>query len=91
MKPREFLQVDPASLHLPGSRREGADPVLLAAFAAAPFAANTFAIFTGFWAPSEGRRVQYVSAMKAVPSMTGVLPWCGRMIITVSQVAEGSF
>ena len=26
MKPREFLQVDPASLHLPGSRRDGADP-----------------------------------------------------------------
>src|ERR1700693_1081964 len=25
-KPREFLQVDPASLHLPGSRRDGADP-----------------------------------------------------------------
>jgi hypothetical protein len=29
MKPREFLQVDPAGLHLPGSRREGADPVKL--------------------------------------------------------------
>ncbi len=29
MKPREFVQVDPASLHLPGSRREGADPVKL--------------------------------------------------------------
>jgi hypothetical protein len=26
MKPREFLQVDPASLHLPNSRRDGADP-----------------------------------------------------------------
>jgi hypothetical protein len=26
MKPREFLQVDPATLHLPGSRRDGADP-----------------------------------------------------------------
>jgi hypothetical protein len=25
MKPREFLQVDPATLHLPGSRRDGAD------------------------------------------------------------------
>jgi hypothetical protein len=25
-KPREFLQVDPASLHLPNSRQEGADP-----------------------------------------------------------------
>jgi hypothetical protein len=29
MQPRELLQVDPASLHLPGSRREGADPVKL--------------------------------------------------------------
>jgi hypothetical protein len=29
MKPREFLQVDPASLHLPSSRREGADPAKL--------------------------------------------------------------
>jgi hypothetical protein len=29
MKSREFVQVDPASLHLPGSRRDGADPVKL--------------------------------------------------------------
>src|SRR5216683_3388234 len=29
MKPREFLQVAPASLHLPGSRRDGADPIKL--------------------------------------------------------------
>lgn len=29
MQRREFLQVDPATLHLPGSRREGADPVKL--------------------------------------------------------------
>ena|SRR5947209_4633443 len=29
MRPREFLQVDPASLHLPSSRRDGADPVKL--------------------------------------------------------------
>jgi hypothetical protein len=29
MKPRELLQVDPASLHLPGSRSEGADPAKL--------------------------------------------------------------
>jgi hypothetical protein len=29
MEPRELLQVDPASLHLPGSRREGADPTKL--------------------------------------------------------------
>jgi hypothetical protein len=26
MKVREFLQVDPATLHLPGARRDGADP-----------------------------------------------------------------
>lgn len=30
MKAREFLQVDPAALHLPGSRRDGADPIKLA-------------------------------------------------------------
>lgn len=29
MKPREFLQVDPATLHLPGSRSDGADPLKL--------------------------------------------------------------
>jgi hypothetical protein len=29
MKAREFLQVDPSSLHLPGSRRDGADPLKL--------------------------------------------------------------
>jgi hypothetical protein len=29
MKPREFAQVDPATLHLPGSRRDGADPIKL--------------------------------------------------------------
>jgi hypothetical protein len=29
MAAREFLQVDPASLRLPGSRRDGADPVKL--------------------------------------------------------------
>jgi hypothetical protein len=29
MKPREFVQVDPASLHLPSSRRDGADPIKL--------------------------------------------------------------
>jgi hypothetical protein len=29
MKRREFVQVDPATLHLPGSRRDGADPVKL--------------------------------------------------------------
>ena len=29
MRARQFLQVDPASLHLPGSRRDGADPLKL--------------------------------------------------------------
>ncbi len=29
MKVREFLTVDPATLHLPGSRRDGADPTKL--------------------------------------------------------------
>jgi len=29
MNPRLFLDVDPRSLHLPGSRRSGADPVKL--------------------------------------------------------------
>ena len=29
MKDREFIQVDPRSLHLPGSRPDGADPVKL--------------------------------------------------------------
>jgi hypothetical protein len=29
MKSREFLQVDPAALHLPGSRMDGADPMKL--------------------------------------------------------------
>jgi hypothetical protein len=29
MKPREFVQVDPATLHLPSSRPEGADPTKL--------------------------------------------------------------
>ena len=29
MGAREFLQVDPATLHLPGSRRDGVDPMKL--------------------------------------------------------------
>ena len=29
MKPREYLSVDPALLHLPGSRRDGAAPLKL--------------------------------------------------------------
>ena len=45
------------------ARREGADPVLLAALAAAPFAANTLAIFTGFWVPPDRHRVGYVSLL----------------------------
>jgi MFS family permease len=45
------------------ARREGADPLLLAALAAAPFVSNTLAIFMGFWVPSERRRVQYVSLL----------------------------
>ena len=29
MKSREFVQVDPAALHLPSSRRDGAEPLKL--------------------------------------------------------------
>ena len=29
MPDREFVEVDPATLHLPGSRRDGADPAKL--------------------------------------------------------------
>src|SRR5262245_8370746 len=29
MSDREFLEVDPATLHLPGSRQDGADPLKL--------------------------------------------------------------
>jgi MFS family permease len=45
------------------ARREGADPVLLAALAAAPFAANTLAIFMGFLVPPERLRVKFVSIL----------------------------
>jgi MFS transporter, DHA1 family, inner membrane transport protein len=45
------------------ARREGADPLLLAALSAAPFAANSLGIFSGFWMPSELRRVRYVSLL----------------------------
>src|SRR5438876_2951979 len=45
------------------ARREGADPLLLAAIAAAPFAANMLSIFSGFWVPGDRRRVHYVSAL----------------------------
>jgi MFS transporter, DHA1 family, inner membrane transport protein len=45
------------------ARREGADPLLLAALAAGPFAANTLAIFFGFWVPPESHRVRFVSLL----------------------------
>ena len=45
------------------ARHDGADPLLLAALAAAPFAANTLAIFTGFWVPREAHRARYVSLL----------------------------
>jgi len=48
------------------ARREGADPLLLAGLAAAPFAANTLAIFSGFWVPSDRHRVTFVSLLLIV-------------------------
>src|SRR5262249_6084621 len=45
------------------ARREGADPFLLAALAAAPFAANTLSIFSGFWVPGDKHRVRYVATL----------------------------
>src|SRR5436190_5453478 len=45
------------------ARREGADPVLLAAIAAAPFAANMLSIFSGFWVPGDRHRARYVSTL----------------------------
>jgi predicted MFS family arabinose efflux permease len=45
------------------ARRDGADPMLLAALAAGPFAANTLAIFMGFWVPSDRGRVKFVSLL----------------------------
>src|SRR4051812_26375433 len=48
------------------ARREGADPMLLAALAAAPFLANTLAIFFGFYVPPDARRVQFVSILLMV-------------------------
>src|SRR5262252_4069689 len=61
------------------ARREGADPLLLAALAAAPFAANTLAIFTGFWVPPDHRRVRYVSLL-----MLG-----GRALFLLSLLSTG--
>src|SRR5919109_4312313 len=45
------------------ARREGADPLLLAALAAGPFAANTLGIFMAAWTPSDAQRVPYVAAL----------------------------
>src|SRR3954453_13776101 len=45
------------------ARREGADPILLAAVAATPFAANMLAIFSGFWVPGDKHRQRYVSTL----------------------------
>src|SRR3954466_7117498 len=45
------------------ARREGADPLLLAALAAAPFAANMLSIFSGFWVPGDRHRVRYVATL----------------------------
>src|SRR5260370_20143452 len=48
------------------ARREGADPLLLAALAAAPFAANILGIFSGFWVPSDRHRVRYVAIVQVM-------------------------
>jgi MFS family permease len=45
------------------ARREGADPLLLAALAAGPFAANTLAIFSGFWVPGDRHRVKCAAGL----------------------------
>jgi len=45
------------------ARREGADPMLLAALSAAPFAANTLAIFFGFMVPKDSQRVRFVAVL----------------------------
>jgi len=61
------------------ARREGADPLLLAVLSAAPFAANSLGIFTGFWMPSEIRRLRYVSVLIA----GGRVLFLGALITTV--------
>ncbi len=61
------------------ARREGADPILLAALAASPFAANCVAIFTGFWVPRDHDRVRYVS----------VLLLLGRSLFLVGLITTG--
>src|SRR5215472_4370622 len=61
------------------ARREGADALLLAELAAVPFVANTLAIFTGFWVPSEQSRVRCASLL-----LLG-----GRAVFLVGLVADG--
>ena len=60
------------------ARREGADPLLLAVLSAAPFAANSLGIFSGFWMPSEIRRVRYVSVLIAA----GRVLFLGALVTT---------
>ncbi len=61
------------------ARREGADPLLLAALVAAPFAANILGIFSGFWVPSDRHRVRYVA----------IVLMCGRALFFGALVATG--
>ena len=63
------------------ARREGADPLLLAAVAAAPFAANMLAIFSGFWVPGDKHRVRYVSTLLVL----------GRSLFLVATVTTTPF
>src|SRR4029453_17142078 len=60
------------------ARREGADPLLLAAVAAAPFAANTLSIFSGFWVPGEKGRVRYVSGLLFLGAVCSCSRWPAR-------------
>src|SRR5260370_9877574 len=61
------------------ARREGADPLLLAALVAAPFAANILGIFSGFWVPSDRHRVRYVA----------IVLMCGRALFFGALLATG--
>ena len=64
------------------ARHDGADPLLLAALAAAPFAANTLAIFTGFWVPREAHRPRYQAAHTSITGLRGVAaPFVGSLIV----------
>src|SRR5438874_13354469 len=60
------------------ARREGADPLLLAALAAAPFAANILGICSGFWVPADRHRVRYV----AISLMCGRALFFGALLAT---------